>query len=161
MKEVGLNILDDLKNRYGCPVGLSDHSGVIFPSVAALARGCNLIELHVTFDRRSFGPDVLSSVTFEEFSLIREARDNFFTMDQNPVDKEGFSLEFSGMRDLFGKSLALTRDLPAGAIISRELLTLKKPGTGIPAEDIKKILGRKLLIAVPKNRLLKFEDLEK
>lgn len=161
MKEVGLNILGDLKNRYGCPVGLSDHSGVIFPSLAALARGCNLIELHVTFDRRSFGPDVLSSVTFEEFSLIREARDNFFMMDENPVDKEELSFAFKGMRDLFGKSLALIEDFHAGAIISQEMLVLKKPGTGIPFEDMNKILGRKLLIAVPKNRLLRLEDLEK
>jgi N,N'-diacetyllegionaminate synthase len=161
MKEVGLNILGDLKNRYGCPVGLSDHSGVIFPSMAALARGCNLIELHVTFDRRSFGPDVLSSVTFEEFSLIREARDNFFMMDENPVDKEKLSFTFKSMRDLFGKSFALTENSPAGAIITEDKLTLKKPGTGIPAKDIKKILGKKLLNEVPKNRLLKLEDLEK
>ena len=55
---VGLNVIDELRREFDCPVGLSDHSGSMFPGLAALARGANLLEVHVTFDRRMFSPDI-------------------------------------------------------------------------------------------------------
>ena len=59
-------MIDELRLEFGCPVGLSDHSGSVFPGLAALARGADLLEFHVTFDRRMFGPDVPASLTFDE-----------------------------------------------------------------------------------------------
>ena len=56
LEEVGLNVIDELRARYACPVGLSDHSGSVFPGLAALARGADIVEIHVTFDRGMFGP---------------------------------------------------------------------------------------------------------
>ena len=49
LERVGINVLSEIRERYDCPVGLSDHSGSIYPSLMALAQGCNLLELHVTF----------------------------------------------------------------------------------------------------------------
>ena len=57
LEEIGLNVMDELRERYRCPVGLSDHSGIVFPALAALARGADIVEVHVTLDRRMFGPD--------------------------------------------------------------------------------------------------------
>ena len=78
---VGLNVIDELRREFACPVGLSDHSGSIFPGMAALARGANLLEVHVTFHRRMFGPDVPASVTFDELTLLCQMRDGLETMD--------------------------------------------------------------------------------
>ncbi|MEB3213684.1 MAG: N-acetylneuraminate synthase family protein, partial [Leptolyngbyaceae bacterium] len=58
LERVGLNIIDDLRNRFCVPVGLSDHSGTPYPSLAALCLSVDLLEIHVTFDRRMYGPDV-------------------------------------------------------------------------------------------------------
>lgn len=160
LEAVGLNVLGALRARYGCPVGLSDHSGVVFPSLAALAQGAHLIEVHLTLDRRMFGPDVQSSLTVEEFTLLRSARDAFATLTANPVDKDALGLQLTATRNLFQKSLAPIRDLPAGTVLTRELLTAKKPGIGIPPRDINAIIGKRLANDVASNRILKWTDLD-
>ena len=81
---VGLNVIDKLRQEFDCPVGLSDHSGSLFPGMAALARGVNLLEVHVAFHRRMFGPDVAASVTFDELKLLCQMRDALSTMDFIP-----------------------------------------------------------------------------
>ncbi len=56
-EKVGLNMLDVLRREFRCPVGLSDHSGTIFPGLAAVTLGIEVLEIHVTFNRDMFGPD--------------------------------------------------------------------------------------------------------
>lgn len=160
LNEVGLNVINELRSRFDCPVGLSDHSGVVFPSIAALARGIDLIEVHVTFDRRMFGPDTIASLTMEELALVVNAKRSFQAMDQNPVDKDVMARNFDEMRQLFTKSVALTMSLPAGTILTSDVLTLKKPGTGIPPIDMNKLIGRQLRWGVSSDRLLRYEDFD-
>lgn len=160
LEEVGLNVIGDLRERFGLPVGLSDHSGSIYPSLAALARGADLIEVHLTLDRRLFGPDVPVSLTPDEFRTISEARDAFATIDANPVDKDAMAQDLGSMRELFTKSLAVVEPLSAGTTLTSDMLTTKKPGTGIPAGDVDKIVGRTLRRDVAPDRLLSLEDLD-
>lgn len=160
LEEVGLNVISEFRARYGCPVGLSDHSGVVFPALAALALGADVVELHITLSRRMFGPDVPASVTVEEFSFIRQARDAFATMAANPVDKDRMAEKLKDMRDLFQKSLALKHPLPAGSVLTRDDLTAKKPGTGIPAHEIDKLVGRRLVRTVTSQQLLTWADVD-
>ena len=105
LEAVGLNVLDELRQEFDCPVGLSDHSGSIFPGLAALARGANLLEVHVTFDRRMYGPDTAASLTLDELKILCEMRDALSTMDGHPVDKDAMAEQLLGMREIFGKSL--------------------------------------------------------
>ena len=56
-ERVGLNVLGEIHERYRCAAGLSDHSGTIFPSLAAVALGARALEVHVTLSREMFGPD--------------------------------------------------------------------------------------------------------
>jgi len=65
-ERIGLNLLPIFRDRYGCPVGLSDHSGTIFAGLAAATLGCDVLEVHVTLSREMFGPDVPASVTTTE-----------------------------------------------------------------------------------------------
>lgn len=158
---VGLNVVSEMLARYpDVPVGLSDHSGTIYPALAALARGASLIELHLTFDRAMFGPDVLASVTTVEFRQIADARNAFCKMDANPVDKDVLSVRLSGMRDLFTKSISPAHDLKAGDVLTEENLRAKKPGTGIAYEDRHLLLGRRVSRPVALDELLRWEDLE-
>jgi N-acetylneuraminate synthase len=125
-----------------------------------MAIGADLLEVHIVFDRRMFGPDVPASVTLEELRLLVEAKTAFHTMFQNPVNKDEAARDLERMRTLFMKSLALIRDLPAGTLVSEEMLTLKKPGTGIPKSEIDRIKGRRLKRDVSSNRLITWDDLE-
>src|SRR5215831_2458092 len=71
-EKVGLDLIPFFRDRYNCAVGLSDHSGTIFPGLAAATLGIEVLEVHVTLSRQMFGPDVPSSITTAEFSeLIR------------------------------------------------------------------------------------------
>jgi N-acetylneuraminate synthase len=158
--EVGLNVLDELRARYRCPVGLSDHSGTIFPGLAAIARGAAVVEVHLTLTRRAFGPDVPVSLTVEELAILADARDAVFEMDSNPVDKDEAAARLAGMRRLFGRSLAPRLPLAPGTVLTEAMLVAKKPATGIPAEALAEIVGRRVVRAVPPDRLLCWDDLD-
>lgn len=159
-ESVGLNVLHEIRRRYGCPTGLSDHSGTIYAGLGAAALGADLLELHVTFSRRAFGPDVPASVTIEELSeLVRGVR-FLGTALRNPVDKDAMAGRLADLRKVFGKSVVAARALPEGHRLARGDLALKKPGTGIPAVRLGALEGRRLRRPVPADTLLSEEDLD-
>ncbi|NNE84799.1 MAG: N-acetylneuraminate synthase [Alphaproteobacteria bacterium] len=160
LEAVGLNVLDDYRRRYGCPVGLSDHSGSVYPALAALAQGAHIIEVHLTLSRDMFGPDVPVSLTVDELAAVAASRDAFHTMASHPVDKDAAADALSEMRTMFGRSLAPRTDLPAGTVIDADMLTVKKPATGIPADALATIVGRQLVHSVSADRLLMWEDID-
>lgn len=159
LEQVGLNVLGEMRERFGCPVGLSDHSGTIWPAVAALAQGADLIEVHVTMSKYAFGPDVSSSLTFDQLGELVVARNSIATMMDNPLDKDEVAREFVEQRRLFGKSWAPARSLEPGTVLKAEDLILKKPGTGFPEDALPGLLGRVLARGVSPLRLLKESDL--
>jgi N,N'-diacetyllegionaminate synthase len=160
LEKVGLNNLQIFKERFRCPVGLSDHSGSIYPALAAMALGADAVEVHVAFHRKMFGPDVSSSVTFEDLSRLAEGAGAMHRMRMNPVDKDDAAGELGSMRATFGRSLALVAPLPSGTLLEREMLTLKKPGTGIPVDHLEKVIGKRLRREVGPEVLLRWEDLK-
>lgn len=160
LEEAGINVIDEFRKRFSCPAGLSDHSGQVFSSLLAMAKGADLIEAHITLDRRMFGPDTPASLTVEEFSLVSQARDAFHIMNSHPVDKDAIAADLADMRKLFQKSVALVRSLPEGTILTRDLITIKKPATGIPASEIDQVVGCRLIRAVESNRVLTRSDID-
>lgn len=143
-EKVGLNLLSEFRERYGCAVGLSDHSGTVFPGLAAAALGCDIVEVHVTLSREMFGPDVPASVTTAELTQLVQGIRFIERMRANPVDKDAAAREMFPMRRLFTKSLVARSELREGTVLHEEHLIAKKPGTGIPASRINEILGRRL-----------------
>lgn len=159
-EHVGLNLLAELRERYRCPVGLSDHSGTIFPGLAAATLGATLIEVHVTLSREMFGPDVPASLTTAQLAELVLGVRSIERMLASPIDKQAMAADKAPMRALFYKSVALHQDLPAGTVLSQEHLTGKKPGSGIPIRRMHEFVGRRLLRDVAANRLLSEEDVE-
>lgn len=161
LRQIGLNVLDEMKSRYpGVPVGLSDHSGEVHPSFGALARGADMLELHFTFDKGMFGPDVVASLTPKQFAEVSAMRNAIAEMDAHPIDKDAMAGDLSDMRALFTKSVAPTRDLAAGEILTLDMICPKKPGTGIPFENHASVLGKRTRRAIPLDELIRPEDLE-
>ncbi|MGH3718219.1 MAG: N-acetylneuraminate synthase family protein [Pseudonocardiaceae bacterium] len=143
-ERVGLNVLGEIRERYGCATGLSDHSGTIFPALAAVALGGRVIEVHVTLSREMFGPDVAASVTTSELALLVAGVRYIGTALAAPVDKDAVAAELAPMRALFGRSLVARRALPAGHVLAAADLTAKKPAGGIPPARLESLLGRQL-----------------
>ncbi|HLB79922.1 MAG TPA: N-acetylneuraminate synthase family protein [Dongiaceae bacterium] len=157
---VGLNVIGELRLRYGCAAGLSDHSGTIFPGLAAATLGIEVLEVHVTLSREMFGPDVAVSLTTAELAQLVAGIRFIERMRAHPVDKTAVSADAAPLREIFMKSVAARADLPAGTRLAPEHLTAKKPGTGIPARELPGLLGRRLRRAVARDALLAPEDLE-
>ncbi len=155
----GLELIPEMKKRYNLPVGYSDHSGKIYPSIAAVALGAEIIEFHVTFDKQMFGPDAKASLTINEVKQLvlatREIELDLLTK-QNKELKE----DLLKMKSIFGKSLAINKDLKAGSEISINDLEAKKPhGYGIEAKLYKTVLGKKLREDLKAFSFLKNENL--
>ena len=144
MEQVGLNIIEEFQKRYDCAIGLSDHSGTIWPTVAAMSMGATVIEVHATMSKDMFGPDVSSSVTMDELKQIMEAAHAIHTMCQNPIDKTTLTPNLKRMRRLFMKSIVASKDIEAGTELNLENITEKKPGTGIPGHRINEFIGKTL-----------------
>ena len=157
-EDTGLNMIDTLRSRYDCPVGLSDHSGTIMPGLAAAVLAA-IVELHVTFSRSMFGPDVPASLTPEELGRLVEGVRFVERAIANPVDKDRIAARFSELRDLFGKSVVARRDLSAGTVLSAADLAIKKPGGDLPPDRLDLLIGRTLSRALTRDEPVRESDL--
>lgn len=147
-EKIGLNLIPQLRERYGCAVGLSDHSGTIYPGLAAVTLGIEVLELHVALSREMFGPDVPASITTGELSQLVEGVRLIERMRSHPVDKDAFAGETLPLRKLFTKSIVAGMDLPKGTVVEEKHLRLKKPGGGLPGERVQDLVGKRLLRAL-------------
>jgi len=143
-EQYGLNVIQELKERYQVRVGFSDHSSKLETCIAATALGAEILEFHVVFDKEMFGPDSKSSLTIDETTKLVEAVRNIDIALQHPIDKKDNS-SFSELKNIFEKSLAINKKLPKNHIITFNDLETKKPkGYGILASEYQNIIGRKL-----------------
>lgn len=156
----GLNVVSELGRRYQVPFGLSDHSGTIYPAIAATALGATLIEVHATFDRRMFGPDASSSLTIPELAQMVEGVRQVRTSLDHPVEKSDQE-DMARMRRLFGRSLTLRRDMAMGEVLHLSDIEAAKPaGVGAPPGEYRKLLGRRLVRSLPSRSFISEEDVE-
>jgi N,N'-diacetyllegionaminate synthase len=159
-EKVGLNLVPFFRERYGCLVGLSDHSGTIYAGLAAAALGIDALEIHVTLSREMFGPDVVASVTTAELRQLVDGIRFIERMRASPVDKDAMAREMAPLRDAFTKSVVAREELKVGTVLRRDHLAAKKPGTGIPAGRLPELLGRRLRRDLAADELLREEDCE-
>lgn len=159
-EQVGLNVLEEIRRRYGCATGLSDHSGTIYAGLAAVALGAEFVEVHVTFSRECFGADVPASVTTLELKQLVEGIRFLEKALSHPIDKDRAAEEMEELRRIFGKSLVAARDLPAGSVLGSSDVALKKPADGLPANRLADVLGRRLRRALAADERILECDLE-
>ncbi len=159
-EKIGLNLIPFYRERYGCWVGLSDHSATIYPGLAGAALGMDMLEVHVALSREMFGPDVIASVTTDELRQLVDGVRFIERMRAHPIDKDASAQETAPLRKLFTRSLVASADLPAGTVITREHVAIKKPGTGLPPERLEDIIGRRLARPVTVDQLLAVDDIE-
>jgi N-acetylneuraminate synthase len=159
-EQYGLNVIQELKEKYNVTVGYSDHSAKEATLTAATALGAEILEFHVVFDRMMFGPDAKSSLTIAETkSLVSSVREIYKAL-QHPIDKND-NLKFTDLKAIFEKSLAVNKDLPKGHVLTFADLEAKKPkGYGIEAQNFKNVLGKKLKESKRQWDFLNENDLE-
>ena len=158
-EKIGLNLLSFFRERYKCNVGLSDHSGTIYPGFAATVLGASVLEVHTTFSRDMFAPDVSSSITINELNQLVNGVRFIEKMMKHNVDKDSIADELKNMRQIFRKSIVYSTNIKKGTLIDKNNLSIKKPGTGVDPLNIGKVLGKKLKRNVKADELLSMDDL--
>lgn len=159
-EKIGLNMITEMKARYDCPVGLSDHSGTPYPSLAAVTLGAKLIEVHITFSREMFGPDVSSSLTTHEFAQMVEGVRFIERSLASPLEKNVSAGQLDQLRRMFGQSIVTACELKAGTVLTRDHLSCRKPGYGIPTADVEAVIGKTLKHPVKAAQFLSLDDFQ-
>ncbi|MBI4589777.1 MAG: N-acetylneuraminate synthase [Candidatus Rokubacteria bacterium] len=138
--EMNLRAMDTLRDRFGYPVGLSDHTLGIEVAVAAVARGAVIVEKHFTLDRQLPGPDHPASLEPGELAaLIRAIRSVEAALgdgEKRPMPSE------TDARRVARKSLVAGGPIRAGERLTPSRVRIKRPGTGISPADLPRALGR-------------------
>jgi len=132
--------------RFGCPVGLSDHTLGIGAAVAAIVLGAVAIEKHVTLSRAEGGVDAAFSLEPDELAqLVRETRCAWEALGSaryGPTEAEESSL-------VFRRSLYIARDMKKGEVFSPQNLRAIRPGRGLPPKFIAEFMGKKIARDAP------------
>jgi N,N'-diacetyllegionaminate synthase len=159
-ERVGLNLLAELRERYGKPVGFSDHSLGPYAAFAAVALGAEIVEKHFTLSKEMYGPDAALALEPHELDELVDGIREISEILAAPVDKDAEAGALGEMKRIFEKSVVSTREIPAGAVISREMVAAKKPGTGIPARRLDEVVGLRARRTIAADTVLTEDDVE-
>jgi len=157
-EQVGLNVMLEMNNRYSLPVGLSDHTLTPYASFAAVTLGATIIEKHFTFSRKMYGSDAKHSMEPDEFEMMVRGIRAIEIMLSSRVDKNSLD-NVALMKEIFEKSITASIHIATGAEITREMLCLKKPGTGLPAARMADVVGKKARRDILKDTIVRSDDL--
>lgn len=139
---MNLRAIPTMKAAFGVPTGLSDHTLGIHVAASSVAVGANLIEKHFTLDRGMPGPDHSFAVEPGELrDLVAHVRDIEAALGDG-IKRGPSAQEAEEMYAKARRSVVAARAIPAGTVITREMLTVKRPGFGIKPRYIDALVGR-------------------
>jgi N-acetylneuraminate synthase len=156
-EKVGLNVMLEMRARYGVPVGLSDHTLTNYASFAAVALGATVVEKHFTLSRLMYGSDARHSLEPAEFTDLVTGIRATERMLSATVDKDRLD-DVRQMKTTFEKSIVSRCRIPAGTTMTAEMLAIKKPGSGIPPARLGEVLGSKAARTIEADEVLADAD---
>jgi N,N'-diacetyllegionaminate synthase len=153
--QVNLRRMVSLEQRYGVPVGFSDHTAGALAALQAVTLGACFIEKHFTLDHDLPGPDHWFSSTPQEFAdlaqAVRSAEERMGTSAIEPAASEAFG------RQQFRLSIVAAQDLRAGTLLAADMLAFRRPGTGLLPKTLGRLLGATLTRDVARGEPLRAE----
>lgn len=156
-RDYNLQTISDMRERFGVPVGLSDHTIDNTTAIASVALGSSLVEKHVTLDRSGGGPD--DSFSLEPTELRSLCRDSATAWEALGSVNYGLKSSESGNAQ-FRRSLYFISDLDAGDIVSEGDIRSVRPGFGLAPKFFDDVIGRKVARSVTRNTPVSPEDVE-
>jgi len=156
-KDIHLNNLLMLQQAFDYPIGFSDHTiGTSIP-LASVALGACVIEKHFTLDKDMPGWDHQISANPQELKEIVTESKNIQKSLGN--FKRVVSEDEEGKKLKFRRSIVVKRAMNVGEIINENDITSKRPGTGIPPNEIEFVVGRTLKTDLKEDQLINWKDL--
>ncbi len=157
----GLNVMLEIRDRYKCKIGFSDHTIGIGVPLTAVVLGADVVEKHFTLSKLMYGSDAKNSTEPEEFKqMVANIRAAEIAM-YSKIDKDAKVKELGNMKHVFEKSIVSNKELLKGHIITMEDLAFKKPGDGIPAREYNNIIGSIVLQTISKNQKIVYNQIQK
>jgi len=134
-----------LRDRYGCGIGLSDHTLGIGVAISSVALGATVIEKHFTLKRSDGGVDAAFSIEPHEMKqLVEETARAWQALGKvfvSPTESEKSSITFR-------RSLYIVKDMKAGDVLTKENVRAIRPGLGLPPKHLNQVLGKKIKSSV-------------
>ena len=152
--------MQEMKERYKCKVGFSDHTPGLSAPIAAATLGASVIEKHLTFSKKMYGSDAKNSFEPKEFKFLVDEIKKLVKALKFKLNKNNLDKKIEAMRYTFQKSIVASKDLKNGHKIEIKDLAYKKPGDGLAPEFYKELIGKILKKDIIKDDIIKFEELE-
>ena len=152
-----IRTIPELRNRFGCDVGLSDHTMGLGVSIASVALGASVIEKHFTIQRSDGGVDSAFSMEPHELTALVEQTKNAWQslgeIQVGPTEEEIPSLQFR-------RSLYVVNDVEKDQVFSTNNIRAIRPGSGLPPKMMDKVIGRKATRNIKRGTPLSFDLFE-
>lgn len=150
--DVNLRAMATMARRFSAPVGFSDHTLGLEVAFAAVALGACVVEKHLTLDRQRPGPDHRASLEPAEFAaLMQGVRHIEAAMGDGRKEPAASEAEVARVAR---KSVVAERTIPAGTVLTEDLLAIRRPGTGMPPSARRGLIGRQAAREIPAGALL-------
>ena len=157
-REVNLRAILTLKEKFNLSVGYSDHTEGVLVPIMAVAMGALVIEKHFTLDKNLSGPDHKASLGPKELKvmvkMIRTTEQILGSGIKIPTKNE------EEIKKITRKSIVAKTDIKKGQKITKNMLIIKRPGTGIEPKYLNRVIGRVVKRIKKKDDLIKFKDLK-
>lgn len=156
LEECNLSMIKKLSERYSIPVGYSGHEIGWLPTKIAVGLGATAIERHYTLDKNMVGFDHKMSLEPDELKqMIKDIR-LIESMLGNGEKRVSQTEQIT--RDKYHVSMVSNRIIKKGEPLTKNLITYKNPGTGIPKKNETTVLGKFAKYQIEADILLK-EDM--
>ena len=157
LDEINLKTIPDMIEKFGCVIGLSDHTLGGEVSAAAVALGANIIEKHFILDRTMGGPDSEFSMEPEEFKQMVDSIRNI----EKALGKVSYDLsdKMKSNRE-FSRSLFVVEDIKKDETITESNVKSIRPGFGLHPKYLNEIIGKKVKKDLKKGTPFKLEFIE-
>ena len=162
-KDVNLKAMQTIKDKLHCLVGYSDHTLSLKVPVIAASLGAVVVEKHITLKKTDEGPDHKASLNPDEFKeMVKDIKENkkiniteeiLGTGIKKPTKKE------EEIKKVVRKSIIAKTNIPKGTIITKNMLVIKRPGTGIEPKDINKVIGKRIKKDIEKDNIIKWDNI--
>lgn len=158
LEDTNLKAMLTLKKEFNVLVGYSDHTSDYINPIAAVALGAVVYEKHFTLNENLPGPDHRSSLNPEQLKqLVRDIRCTekalgSFVKDPTESEREN--------RQKLRKSIVAEVDIPAGIVITRGMIAVKRPGTGLAPTAINSVIGKRTRVFLEKDAIIQPEHLQ-
>lgn len=157
-EDVNLRVIETLKREFDFPIGYSDHTEGIEVAIAAAAMGACVIEKHFTSDKSLPGPDHKASLESGELKTMIHSIRNI-EKAKGDGRKQPCKAEME-VRKVARKSLVVACEIKKGANITRPMITIKRPGTGISPKYLERIIGKTTKKRIVRDQVLSWSEVQ-